>query len=80
MPTFGKIDDLLVVENKEFLVTSLYTAFGIDHHYHSYCIQQDNWSRTCAIDVSKLNYPQTFRTHELDNDFYITCKSLITKL
>ena len=80
MPKFGRVDDILVVKGQAFFTVSVYHAFGIDLHYHSYCIQDTSSCEVILVSQIQSLCPNTFRAHEYSNGhLYITSRSLLHK-
>ena len=77
MPNFGRIGDIIVIEEYAFFIVNVLTTFGIDRHYHSFCVKESVCQETVL--VSDLACQSTFRTHEIGNIFYITSKFLLHK-
>ncbi len=75
-PAFSHIEDILVVGEHAFLIVSVHKTFGIDRHFHSFCIDSSTVYQ-CAVSVSDLQCPGTFRAHEIQSMFYITTRSHI---
>ena len=40
MPNFGRIGDIIVVEEHAFFIVNVLSALGIDGHYHSFCVKR----------------------------------------
>ncbi len=75
-PTFSHIEDILVIGEHAFLIVSLHKTVGINRHFHSYVIDSSTLHR-CAVAISDLQYPGTFRAQEIQSIFYITTRSHI---
>ena len=52
LPTFGRIQTILVINNVPLFVVTVYHASGIICHYHSFVIEQT--SITITISLAKL--------------------------
>lgn len=85
LPIFGKIYDLMDIENIVFFYVLLHETDGIDKHYHSYIIKPTTEKKLYSMydneDLLGLTHP--LQVHSLQSSpaiLYITTKSFIFKL
>ena len=69
LPVFAKIETIVVIGKEAFFIVNRYPAFGISHHYHSYCVKKTDeliavWLEEQASTV--------FRCHLRDRQYLIT--------
>ncbi len=48
-PVFGKINDVLKVDEYFYLVLTLYKVNDFDHHYNAYYVQSTKTSHMCSV-------------------------------
>lgn len=53
LPLFGKINDLLCIQDVPILIVTQCETLGIDRHYHSYLLKLTHLK--CVIPVNHLN-------------------------
>ena len=61
LPLFGKIESIVLIQEKAFLIVSVYHTQGYDHHYHCYVIAREGTCSTCWL--SDLVDYQPLRAH-----------------
>lgn len=85
LPMFGKISDIINVENKPFLYVLLHETHGIDKHYHSYVIRATTEKKLLSMydNEELLGLTHPLKVHSFPSSpglLYITTKSFIFKL
>ena len=75
LPIFGHIQSIIVINNVALLIVSLYNAYGIDRHYHSFAVKETGEVITQCL--TRLIAYQTFRTHVKNGTLLITFRSFI---
>lgn len=79
LPVFGRNDAIHVIKDIAFFTVRYHSTFGIDYHYHSFCLLDDQTSHVHTI--SDLPYPNTFKAHQFrDGCLYITFRSHVEKV
>lgn len=75
LPIFGRIQQIIIIKNIALFVVSIYSAYGIDRHYHSFVIKESGEVATkCLPNLAAL---QTFQGHIKGAVLYITFRSFI---
>lgn len=77
LPHFGRIDEILVTRGIAFLTVSKHSTFGIDRHFHSFCVKESHSS--CVQTIPNLPHPNTFRARQMRDDLLITSRSHIIR-
>ena len=84
-PLFGKIFDLMDIENNFYFYVHLHETVGIDKHYHSYIINPTTEKKLYSMydNEELLGLTHPLQVHSLRSSpeiLYITTKSFIFKL
>ncbi len=49
LPLFGKVEDIVVIEEKALFCVSKYQTHGFDHHFHCYVITKVEERLSCWL-------------------------------
>ena len=73
LPSFSQILHIFVFNDCALFRVDVYSAYGFDHHYHSYPLRKNGIK---AIHwLSELPDFQTFRGHFVNDCLYVTFRS-----
>lgn len=82
LPQFGKIEDIMIVQDTVFFRIICTETLGIDRHFHSFIINIVNREVT-VVAYSELVDHQVFNAHLVNDNhqrIYITFRSHIERL
>ncbi len=78
LPRFGRIEDIIVVQDTVYFKVTCTQTLGIDRHFHSFVVK--NSSNTEIVSYSELADHQVFNAHTVNQTMYITFQSHIENL
>lgn len=79
LPLFGRVQDILCINNSVLFCVLKYETLGIDSHYHSFFIRRTEDKD--AFWLSELIDYHPLQAHQLsNNNLYITFRSHIEKV
>lgn len=78
MPQFGRIDDIMVVEDTAYLRIISTETLGVDHHYHSFVINCRPKGDLVLLLTELVDY-QVYEAHFLNSCVYLNFRSHVEK-
>lgn len=76
LPLFGKIDDLLHVQNVPILIIIQCETLGIEHHYHSYLLRLTH--HKLVIPVTHLDHSlPSVDCHVFSSGMYVSLRCFV---
>ena len=78
LPRFGRIEDIIVVQDTVYFKVTCTETLGIDRHFHSFVVKK--CSITEIVSYSELADNQVFDAHTVNKTMYITFRSHIENL
>ena len=76
LPSFGRVDHIVVFQDRVMFLVLVHFTIGIERHFHSYVIRRT--SESAAFWYSDLADKMPYRAHLLQNGrLYITVRSHI---